>query len=84
MMLDKMYTIMDAACEWGNKNLGTSIQFPKPTKKYMVSNAFSSGIIGSAILMYGLFFNNIWILLVSGLGIISSVFIYRQSVKTVK
>lgn len=34
-MLDKMYTIMDAACEWGNKNLGTSIQFPKPTKKYM-------------------------------------------------
>lgn len=25
MMLDKMYTIMDAACKWGNKNLGTSI-----------------------------------------------------------
>ncbi|MGM1047728.1 MAG: hypothetical protein ACQEXX_16525 [Bacillota bacterium] len=80
-MLDKLHNIMDAACKWGNKNLGTSIQFPKPTKKSMVSSAFSSGIIGSAILTYGFFFNNKWILLFGGLGIISSVFIYRQSVK---
>ncbi|MGE7113550.1 hypothetical protein [Lysinibacillus sp. NPDC047702] len=83
MMLDKMYTIMDVACKWGNKNLGISIQFPKPTKKSMVSSAFSSGIIGCVILIYGLVFYNTWILLVGGLGIISSVFIYRQSVKTV-
>ena len=80
-MLDKIHTIMDTACKWGNKNLGASIQFPKPTKKSIVSSAFSSGIIGSAILMYGLLFNNKWILLFGGLGIISSVFIYRQSVK---
>ncbi|MDM5248689.1 MULTISPECIES: hypothetical protein [unclassified Lysinibacillus] len=83
-MLDKLQNIMDAACKWGNKNLGTSIQFPKPTKKSMVSSAFSSGIIGSVILVFGLFFNNKWILLVGGLGIISSVFIYRQSEKTIR
>jgi len=82
-MLDKIHIIMGAACNWGNKNLGTSIQFPKPTKKSIVFSAFSSGIIGSAILMYGLFFNSKWILLFGGLGIISSVFIYRQSVKNV-
>ncbi|GAB0171358.1 hypothetical protein LSPCS325_47950 [Lysinibacillus sp. CTST325] len=80
-MLDKLLNIMDAACKWGNKNLGTSIQFPKPTNKSMVSSALSSGIIGSAILVYGLIFNKKWILLFGGLGIISSVFIYRQSVK---
>ena len=84
MMLDKMYTIMDAACKWGNKNLGTSIPFPKPTKKSMVSSAFSSGIFASAMLMYGLFFNNTWILLVGVLGLISSVVIYRHNVKAVK
>jgi len=82
-MLDKIHIIMGAACNWGNKNLGTSIQFPKPTKKSIVFSAFSSGIIGSAILMYGLFFNNKWIFIFGGLGIISSVFIYRQSVKNV-
>ncbi|MDR0266632.1 hypothetical protein [Paenibacillus sp.] len=80
-MLDKIHIIMDAACKWGNKSLGISIQFPRPTKKSMVFSAFSNGIIGSAILMYGLFFNNKWISLFGGLGIISSVFIYRQSVK---
>ena len=80
-MLDKLQNIMDAACKWGNTNLGTSVQFPKPTKKSMISSAFSSGIIGSAILIYGLFFSKIWGLLFGGLGIISSVFIYRQSVK---
>ncbi|WP_338749372.1 hypothetical protein [Bacillus sp. FJAT-52991] len=80
-MLDKIHIIMDAACKWGNKNLGTSIRFPKPTKKSIVFSAFSSGSIGSAILMYGFFFNNKWILLFGGLGIISSVFIYRQSAK---
>ncbi|MGA3674615.1 hypothetical protein [Lysinibacillus agricola] len=83
-MLDKLQNIMDAACKWGNKNLGTSIQFPKPTKKSMVTSAFSSGIIGSAILMYGFSFNNKWILLVGGLGIISSIFIYQQSKKTIR
>ncbi|KOP78642.1 hypothetical protein AMS59_12530 [Lysinibacillus sp. FJAT-14745] len=82
-MLDKMYMIMDAACEWGNKNLGTSIRFPKPTKKSIVFSAFSSGIIGSAILVYGFFSNHVWILLLGSLGIISSVFIYQQSVKTI-
>ncbi|MGE7998062.1 hypothetical protein ACQKOF_05195 [Lysinibacillus sp. NPDC093190] len=81
MMLDKLHTIMDEACKWGNKNWGTSIRFPTPTKNFMVSSAFSSGIISSAILIYGLFFNKKWILLFGGLGIISSVFIYRQSVK---
>lgn len=83
-MLDKMYMIMNAACKWGNKNLGTSIRFPKPIKKSIVFSAFSSGIIGSAILAYGFFFNKKWILLFGGLGIISSVFIYRQSVKTIR
>lgn len=72
---------VDAACKWGNKNLGPSIQFPKPTNKSIVSSAFSSGIIGSAILVYGFIFNKKWILLFGALGIISSVFIYRQSVK---
>lgn len=80
-MLDKLLNIMDVACKWGNKNLGTSIQFPKPTKKSMVFSAFSSGIISSATLVYGLFFNKKWILLFGALGIISSVFIYRQSEK---
>lgn len=82
-MLDKMYTIMDAACEWGNKNLGTSIRFPKPTKKSIVFSAFSSGIICSVILMYGFFSNHLWVALFGGLGIISSVFIYQQSVKMI-
>ncbi|MFF2176179.1 hypothetical protein ACFVT8_06950 [Lysinibacillus sp. NPDC058147] len=81
MMLDKLHTIMDAACNWGNKNWGTSIRFPIPRQRSMVFSAFSSGIIGSAILIYGLFFNKKWILLVGGLGIISSVFIFRQGVK---
>ena len=77
-MLDKLQNIMDAACKWGNKNLGTSIQFPKPTKKSMVFSAFSTGIIGSIMTSYGLIFKNIWVLLFGGLGILSSVFIYRQ------
>ncbi|MEY9977315.1 hypothetical protein [Lysinibacillus sp. RC79] len=81
MMLDKLHTIMDEACKWGNKNLGTSIRFPKPTKNSMAFSAFSSGIISSVILIYGLSFNKKWILLFGGLGIISSVFIFRQSVK---
>jgi len=80
-MLDKLHTIMDEACNWGNKNLGTPIRFPKPRKKSIVFSAFSSGIISSTILIYGLFFNKKWILLFGGLGIISSVFIFRQSVK---
>ncbi|MFJ6208705.1 hypothetical protein [Lysinibacillus sp. NPDC092081] len=80
-MLDKLLNIMDAACKWGNKNLETSIQFPKPRKKSIIFSAVSSGIISSAILVYGLFLNKKWILLFGGLGIISSVFIYRQSVK---
>lgn len=50
----------------------------------MVSSAFSSGIFASAMLMYGLFFNNTWILLVGVLGLISSVVIYRHNVKAVK
>ncbi|KOP70250.1 hypothetical protein AMS59_20720 [Lysinibacillus sp. FJAT-14745] len=80
-MLDKLYTIMDTACNWGNKNWGTSIRFPKPIKKSIVFSAFSSGIISSALLIYGIFFNKKWVLLFGGLGIISSVFIFRQSVK---
>ncbi|MFJ7183277.1 hypothetical protein [Lysinibacillus xylanilyticus] len=80
-MLDKLLSIMDVACSWGNKNLGTSIQFPKPTKKSMLFSAFSSGIISSVILVYGLFLNKKWILLFGGLGIISSIFIFRQRVK---
>ncbi|KOS60228.1 hypothetical protein FJQ98_11185 [Lysinibacillus agricola] len=80
-MLDKLQKIMDVACKWGNENFGTSIQFPKPTKKSMVSSAFSSGIISSVITIYGLFLKNIWILLFGGLGILSSVFIYRKGVK---
>ncbi|MCL1699477.1 hypothetical protein [Lysinibacillus sp. Bpr_S20] len=80
-MLDKLQSIMDAACKWGNKNMGTSIQFPKPTKKSIVSSAFSSGIIGSVMTIYGLLFKNIWILLFGGLSIISSIFIYLQSEK---
>ncbi|MGE7688339.1 hypothetical protein ACQKMI_03915 [Lysinibacillus sp. NPDC097214] len=80
-MLDKLQNIMDVACKWGNKSMGTSIQFPKPTKKSMVSSAFSSGIISSVMTFYGLLFKNIWVLLFGGIGIISSVFIYRQSEK---
>jgi len=78
-MLDKLQNIMDAACKWGN--LGTSIQFHKPTKKSMVSSAFSSGSIGSVMTIYGLLFKNIWVLLFGVLGIISSVFIFRESEK---
>jgi len=80
-MLDILQNIMDTACKWGNKNLGTSIQFPKPTKKSIVASVFSSGIISSVMTIYGLLFKNIWVLLFGGLGIISSVFIYRQSEK---
>lgn len=83
-MLDKMYLIMDVACKWVEKNFGTLIQFPKPTKKSIVFSTFSSGIIGSAILAYGFFSNQVWILLFGGLGIISSVFIYQQTVKTIR
>lgn len=54
-MLDKLQNIMDTACKWGNKNLGTSIQFPKPTKKSIVASVFSSGIISSVMTLYGLF-----------------------------
>lgn len=80
-MLDKLQNIMDMACKWGNKNLGTSIQFPKPTKKSIVAGVFLSGIISSVMTIYGLLFKNIWVLLFGGFGIISSVFIYRQSEK---
>lgn len=83
-MLNKMYVIMDAACQWGNKNMRTSIQFPKPTKKSMIFSAFSSAIISSVIVIYGFFFSSIWMLFVGGLGIISSVFIYLHSVKMIK
>lgn len=83
-MLDKLQNIMDAACKWGNKNLGTSIQFPKPTKNSMVSSAFSSGIIGSVMTIYGLLFKNIWVLLFGVLGIISSVFIFGKVKKTIR
>ena len=78
-----MYIIMVAACKWGNKNFGTSIQFPSPTKKSIVFSTFSSACIGSAILAYGFFSNQLWILLFGGLGITSSVFIYQQSVKMI-
>lgn len=79
MMIDKMYAVMDTACEKASEFTGASIRFPKPSKRAWRVSAALNGSIGIGFLLFGFLSPHRWVLLLGALGIVGSVITGKQA-----
>ncbi len=79
MMIDKMYAVMDTACEKASEFTGVSIRFPRATKRVWKMSAALNGSIGIGLLLFGFLSSHKWVLLLGALGIMGSAITGKQA-----
>ncbi|TCZ72325.1 hypothetical protein E0485_22330 [Paenibacillus albiflavus] len=79
MMVDKMYGVMDSACEKASNVTGKSIKFPRPSKRALQISALTNGLVGVGFTLFGVLSPYKWIILLGALGLINSFIVFRQT-----
>lgn len=78
-MLDKMYDVMDSACEKANDVTGVSVKFPRPGKRSLKASVVTNAVTGTGCIIFGMVTPYKWTIILGGLGIASSVIINSKT-----
>lgn len=82
MIFDKMYGVMDNACQKASKTMDINIRFPKPGKHAFSLSAVVNGSVGIGFLLFGCLSTHKWALLPGALGVFGSLLILNgRSIK---
>ncbi|MFO1444174.1 hypothetical protein KDN24_13365 [Bacillus sp. Bva_UNVM-123] len=79
MMIDKMHTAMNKACEKANEITGVTIMLPKPSKRSLKISVFTNGLVGVGFILFGVMTPYKWIILLGALGLTSSILVYPKA-----
>lgn len=74
----RMFKVMDSACETVNDNLGTSIKFPRPSKRQMKNAQMLNVGTGVVCVAAGLITSYKVLSVIGGINLLGACFIESQ------
>lgn len=78
MMILRMFDVMDSACEKANDTLGSSIRFPRPSKRHLKHTQVLNVTTGVACIMVGMVTPYKKVALLGGLSLLGAGFVGSQ------
>lgn len=77
-MEDKMFNIMDKACEKGSEFTGVKFSFPRPSKRSLEVTSGLNALVGVGLCTVGVATKHRWGLILGAAGIANAIYVKNK------